>query len=93
MPVEWSDEPVRTFETSLLVTVTNGTGVLAGVAAALASAEVDITHVNMGQERAQDATELRFGVAVRDRIHLASVLRSVKRIPSVLRVQRSKPGT
>ncbi len=93
MPVEWSDEPVRAFETSLLVTVTNGKGVLAGVAAALASAEVDITHVNMGQERAQDATELRFGVAVRDRIHLASVLRSVKRIPSVLRVQRSKPGT
>ena len=93
MPVDWSDEPVRAFETSLLVTVTNGKGVLAGVAAALASAEVDITHVNMGQERAQDATELRFGVAVRDRMHLASVLRSVKRIPSVLHIQRAKPGT
>ena len=93
IPVDWSDEPVRAFETSLLVTVTNGKGVLAGVAAALASAEVDITHVNMGQERAQDATELRFGVAVRDRIHLASVMRSVKRIPSVLRIQRAKPGT
>ena len=92
MPVDWSDEPVRAFETSLLVTVTNGKGVLAGVAAALASAEVDITHVNMGQERAQDATELRFGVTVRDRIHLASVLRSVKRIPSVLHIQRAKPG-
>ena len=93
MPVDWSDEPVRTFETSLVVTVTNGKGVLAGVAAALASAEADITHVNMGQERAQDATELRFGVAVRDRAHLASILRNVKRTPSVLRVQRAKPGT
>ena len=93
MPVDWSDEPVRTFETSLVVTVTNGKGVLAGVASALASAEADITHVNMGQERAQDATELRFGVAVRDRAHLASTLRSVKRTPSVLRVQRAKPGT
>ena len=93
MPVDWSDEPVRAFETSLLVTVTNGKGVLAGVAAALASAEADITHVNMGQERAQDATELRFGIAVRDRVHLASILRSVKRTPSVLRVQRAKSGT
>ena len=93
MPVDWSDEPVRAFETSLLVTVTNGKGVLAGVAAALASAEADITHVNMGQERAQDATELRFGIAVRDRVHLASILRSVKRTPSVLRVQRVKSGT
>ncbi|MFC6283747.1 MULTISPECIES: RelA/SpoT family protein [Polaromonas] len=90
--VEWSDEPVRAFETNLLVTISNGKGVLARVAAALAGAEADITHVNMGQERAQDATELRFGVTVRDRVHLASVLRSVKRTPSVLRVQRAKPG-
>ena len=89
--VDWSDEPVRSFETALIVTVFNGKGVLAHVAAALASAEADITHVNMGQERAQDATELRFGIAVRDRVHLASVLRAVKRTPSVLRVQRAKP--
>ncbi len=88
--VDWSDEPVRTFETDLLITVTNGKGVLARVAAALAGAEADITQVNMGNDPAQDATDLRFGVAVRDRIHLASVLRSIKRTPSVLRVQRAK---
>ena len=91
--VDWSDEPTRLFETALLITVANGKGVLARVAASLATSEADITHVNMGQERAQDATELRFGVAVRDRVHLASVLRSVKRTPSVLRVQRAKSGS
>ena len=90
--VDWSDEPVRPFETALLVTVADGKGVLARVAAALASAEADITHVNMGQERAQEATELRFGIAVRDRVHLASVLRNVKRTRSVLKVQRAKTG-
>ena len=90
--VDWSDEPQRLFETTLLVTVTNGKGVLAKVAAALAVAEADITHVNMGQERAQDATELKFGLAVRDRVHLALVMRNVKRTSAVLRVQRSKPG-
>ena len=90
--VDWSEEPVRVFETALLVTVSNGKGVLARVAAALASAEADITHVHMGQERAQEATELRFGIAVRDRLHLASVFRSVKRTSSVLRIQRAKPG-
>ena len=90
--VDWSDEPQRLFETALLVTVNNGKGVLAKVAAALAVAEADITHVNMGQERAQDATELKFGLAVRDRVHLAVVMRSVKRTSSVLRVQRAKPG-
>ena len=91
--VDWSDEPVRLFETTLLITVANGKGVLARVAAAMASAEADITHVNMGQERAQDATELRFGIAVRDRLHMATVLRNVKRTSSVLRVQRAKPGS
>ena len=90
--VDWADEPQRLFETALLVTVTNGKGVLARVAAALAVAEADITHVNMGQERAQDATELKFGIAVRDRVHLATVLRSVKRTLSVLRVQRARSG-
>ena len=90
--VDWSDEPTRLFETALLITVANGKGVLARVAAALAVAEADITHVNMGQERAEDATELRFGIAVRDRAHLATVLRNVKRTASVLRVQRAKPG-
>ncbi|MDP3228540.1 MAG: hypothetical protein Q8N13_11265, partial [Acidovorax sp.] len=52
----------------------------------------DITHVDMAQEAAQDASDLRFGVQVRDRVHLASVMRAVKRTPSVLRVQRVKPG-
>ena len=88
--VDWSDEPQRLFETALLITVTNGKGVLARVAASLANAEADITHVNMGQERAQDATELKFGIAVRNRAHLANVLRSVKRTGSVLRVHRAR---
>ena len=88
--VDWSDEPVRTFETNLLVTVANGKGVLARVAAALANAEADITHVDMAHEPSHDATDLRFGIAVRDRVHLASAMRGVKRASSVLRVQRAK---
>ncbi|MBA3773664.1 MAG: bifunctional (p)ppGpp synthetase/guanosine-3',5'-bis(diphosphate) 3'-pyrophosphohydrolase [Ramlibacter sp.] len=90
--VEWADEPVRPFETSLLVTVTNGKGVLARVAAALAGAEADITHVDMGDEKAQDAMDLRFIVAVRDRAHLDAAMRTLKRTPSVIRVQRVRPG-
>jgi GTP pyrophosphokinase len=90
--VDWSEEPIRAFETSIMVTVANGKGVLARVAVALAAAEADITHVNMGHERVEDATELRFGIEVRDRIHMASVLRNVKRTPSVLRVQRARPS-
>ncbi len=91
LPVEWGDEPVRPFETSVVVTVTNGKGVLARVASAIAQAEADITHVDMGDEPAQTATDIRFSIAVRDRQHLADVLRSLRRTTSVLKVQRFKP--
>ena len=86
--VDWSDELVRPFETAVVVTVTNGKGVLARVAAALATAEADITHVDMGEEAAQDATDLRFVVSVRDLSHLEVVTRALKRTPSVLSVRR-----
>ncbi|NMM13498.1 MAG: bifunctional (p)ppGpp synthetase/guanosine-3',5'-bis(diphosphate) 3'-pyrophosphohydrolase [Rhodoferax sp.] len=88
--VEWSDETVRTFETEILVTVTNGKGVLARVAVALANAEADITHIDMEDEAAQDATDLRFIIAVRDRNQLEIALRNLRRTPSVLKAQRAK---
>jgi GTP pyrophosphokinase len=91
--VEWSDEPMRVFETGVVVTVTNGKGVLARVAAVLAVAEADITHVDMGEEPAQDSTDLRFVIAVRDQTHLDSVLRSLKRTPSVLQAVRAVPAS
>jgi guanosine-3',5'-bis(diphosphate) 3'-pyrophosphohydrolase len=92
LQVEWSDEPVRTFETEVNVTVINDKGVLARVASAFGLAEADITHVHMGEERAQAATDIRFVVAVRDRVHLADVLRALKRTPSVVKAQRFKPA-
>ena len=70
----------------------NGKGVLARVASTIASAGADITHVNMSDERAQLATDLRFAIAVKDRAHLADVLRALKRTTSVLRAQRVRPG-
>ena len=91
LEVEWADEPVRSFETTVVVTVTNGKGVLARVASSIASAEADITHVDMGDEPAQTATDIRFSVSVRDRQHLADVLRSLKRTTSVIKAQRFKP--
>jgi guanosine-3',5'-bis(diphosphate) 3'-pyrophosphohydrolase len=90
LPVEWSEQPVRPFDALLHVLVRNGKGVLARVAAAVASTETDITHIDMGGERAADTTELTLTLAVRDRQHLADVLRTLKRAPSVLRVSRVK---
>ncbi len=90
IPVAWSESPERPFETGLSVLVRNGKGVLAQVASAVSAAEADIVHVAMGEERASENVELQLIVAVRDRLHLAELLRTVKRSPAVLRAARVK---
>jgi GTP pyrophosphokinase len=89
--VEWSDEPVRNFEVGVVATVANGKGVLAKVAVTLANSESDISHVDMGTEYAQDATDLRFVISVRDHTHLDTVLKNLRRTPSVLTAERMLP--
>jgi len=90
LPVEWSEQPVRPFDAEVTVLVQNGKGVLARVAAAVSATETDITHIDMGAERAAETTELKLTLAVRDRQHLADALRTLRRAPSVLRVARVK---
>lgn len=88
--VEWSDEPVRSFESSIVVTVLNGKGVLASVAAAITSAQADIKLVSMSDEvSGQQAIDLRFLIAVQDASHLESVLATLQRLPAVSQAKRS----
>ncbi|HSB21582.1 MAG TPA: bifunctional (p)ppGpp synthetase/guanosine-3',5'-bis(diphosphate) 3'-pyrophosphohydrolase [Burkholderiaceae bacterium] len=91
MRVEWADEPTRAFETAVIVLVRNGKGVLAQVASAVSASQADITHIDMGEDRAAETTELKLLITVRDRQHLADVLRTIRRCPPVLRVWRVKP--
>jgi GTP diphosphokinase / guanosine-3',5'-bis(diphosphate) 3'-diphosphatase len=88
--VEWSDEPVRPFPTVVIVTVKSGKGVLARVAAAMASCEADIKNVDLGRDSEVGAptADLRFVIDVRDTQHLDTVIRVVSRTPSVLKAKR-----
>ena len=92
MQVEWSEEPIRAFETAGSIVMRNGKGALAQVAQAISSAEADITHIDMGDEAVGTTAEMRILVSGRDRQHLADVLRTLKRSPAVLKVQRVKPA-
>lgn len=91
LDVEWSEAPVRLFESAVLVTIENGKGVLAKVASAFAGAEADINHIHMNEDALHSAADLHFLIAVRDRVHLAHVLRALKRTPSVVRAHRVHP--
>jgi GTP pyrophosphokinase/guanosine-3',5'-bis(diphosphate) 3'-pyrophosphohydrolase len=91
MHVEWAEAPVRTFETGLLVMVVNSKGALAQVATAVSRAEADITHIDMGHEKGMESAELRLLVSVRDRAHLADVMRGLRRTAVVMKVSRVRP--
>lgn len=89
--VDWADEPVRLFETGILITVSNGKGVLARIAEQLAYSEADITHIDMDDEVALDTVDLRFVIAIRNQAHLETALRNLRRTPAVLRAVRTLP--
>ena len=66
----------------------NQTGVLAQVAAAIASTQTNIERVSV-VERDSDSSTLIFELVVKDRRQLARVIRSVRGMPQVLRVIRT----
>ncbi len=88
MHVEWAEELARSFDTSVHLLVKNGKGVLAQVASSISAAEADIIHLDMDPAPAEETIELRLLVSVRDRVHFADVLRTLRRSPVVLKVSR-----
>ena len=92
VPVVWSENPTRSFDAGIIVTVANHRGVLANVTAAVSQAGADIEHLSMTDGSRQDAGELRIVLAVSDVSQLEHVMRQISRLPSVLRVHRIKPN-
>jgi GTP pyrophosphokinase/guanosine-3',5'-bis(diphosphate) 3'-pyrophosphohydrolase len=90
MQVAWADDLSRSFETGIVLELRDGKGVLAEVATAISDAGADIVHLDMGAEPADETTELRLLIAVRDRTHLGEVMRSLQRIRAVLRAVRGR---
>lgn len=89
LDVDWTEETSRMFDARITVIAENVKGALARITAAVANGEADIVHLDMGNDR--DNVTLRLTVGVRDRVHLAHLLRALKRTPTVLKCQRSKP--
>jgi GTP diphosphokinase / guanosine-3',5'-bis(diphosphate) 3'-diphosphatase len=88
LPVSWQTAPDREFSSEIRVYVVNRTGVLAAVAAAIASTETNIDHVSI-EEQDTDASILTFELRVHDRKHLARIVRVIRRMPDVTRVTRT----
>jgi GTP diphosphokinase / guanosine-3',5'-bis(diphosphate) 3'-diphosphatase len=88
LSVAWEGTHGRVFASGIQVDINNRVGVLAAVASAIAGTETNIDQVSL-EERDGNNSSLKFQLQVRDRKHLARVMRTIRRMPDVQRVFRT----
>jgi RelA/SpoT family (p)ppGpp synthetase len=88
LSVAWEATEGRMFASEIQLDINNRVGVLAAVASAIAGTETNIDSVSL-EERDVNSSALRFQLQVRDRKHLARVMRTIRRMPDVQRVFRT----
>ncbi len=86
--VEWEPYNEGEYEVKIHLNVNNQRGVLATVAAAIADTDANINSVEM-KERDGRHTSLRFIIEVKNRVHLAKVIRKIRLIKSVSQIDRN----
>jgi GTP diphosphokinase / guanosine-3',5'-bis(diphosphate) 3'-diphosphatase len=91
LPVAWQHKIAREFLAEIRIETINRLGVLAALSAAIANAQTNIVHVTIEQRDAETSV-IVFVLEVTDRKHLARVMRVVRRMPDVLRVERTIAG-
>ena len=85
--VSWEKDVDREFHCQIQCETRNRTGVLAEVAAMIADCGSNIEQVEV-VSRHEDCSILTFLLQVKDRIHLAQIMRDVRKMPNVIRVSR-----
>jgi GTP diphosphokinase / guanosine-3',5'-bis(diphosphate) 3'-diphosphatase len=86
--VTWQAGIEREFSAEIRVDVDNKPGVLAEVAARIADSGSNIEQVSIDEEQDDSATML-FSILVRDRRHLAEVIRTLRRMNVVKKLSRT----
>ena len=88
--VEWAPDAQGVFEAGIRLLVSDQRGLLAQLATAIADAGANIVSVSMERPDEGPVFNMFFSVQVRNRTHLANVMRALHRIPLVKRVQRAR---
>ncbi|HSQ82652.1 MAG TPA: bifunctional (p)ppGpp synthetase/guanosine-3',5'-bis(diphosphate) 3'-pyrophosphohydrolase [Casimicrobiaceae bacterium] len=87
--VEWAPDVQGVFDAGVRVLVADRRGMLAELATTIGDADANIDTVSMERPDGGDVA-MFFGVQVRDRRHLAHLMRALHRVPDVRRVQRAR---
>jgi GTP diphosphokinase / guanosine-3',5'-bis(diphosphate) 3'-diphosphatase len=86
-PVAWQEDLNRYFSAEVRIEAANKIGMLASISAAIAGTDTNIGHATV-EQRDGDVSLIKLEVEVKDRMHLARVVRTIRHMPEVLRVSR-----
>lgn len=87
--VQWEKDVEGSYPVDIRVDTANQRGVLATVAAAISDLESNIENVSITERDGRFSTML-FTVSVKDRVHLAQLMRRIKATEGVVKIARSK---
>lgn len=89
--LRWDEGVEGEYWVDITAEVSNQRGVLAALATAIANADSNIGNINV-DPRDGKHNAVTFSISVKDRTHLAKVMRRLKAIKMVLRLYRKKQG-
>ena len=88
--LRWDDKVTGEYWVDVTVEVNNERGVLAALATTIAEADSNIGNINVDQRDGKH-NAVTFALSVRDRKHLARVMRRLRAIKVVMRLYRKGP--
>ena len=90
LDVEWDADDKRLFRVDLRVVVVNERGMLAKLAAGISDAGSNIDNVSAEEPDGSQYSTINFTVQVHNSVHLAELIRNLRKIPEVVRMNRLK---
>ncbi|MEE4359891.1 MAG: bifunctional GTP diphosphokinase/guanosine-3',5'-bis pyrophosphate 3'-pyrophosphohydrolase [Pseudomonadales bacterium] len=89
IPVRWSQRVEGEFTAELRLEVEARKGVIAELAAEITDADANIEKISTTERNARLST-VAISLGVRDRVHLAKIMRRLRRLPPVIGISRSR---
>lgn len=86
-PVTWQKSINRYFNAEVRIEAANRIGMLASISAAIAGTDTNIGQASV-EQRDGDVALIKLEVEVKDRKHLARVVRTIRQMPDIMRVSR-----
>lgn len=90
LDIEWASDTDRLFAVNIKLVVSNQRGALARLAAEIAEAGANIDNVSLEPGDSSAYANIHFTLQVKNRPHLALIMRGLRRIPEVIRINRLK---